>query len=303
MNINQIKYFVSVVEQQSFSLAAQSQCVTVQAVSKAIGDLERDFGEKLFLRSNHGAEPTELGMDFYMRARPVLEAFEGLEAFARGEARPAAEPMEFRIALASPDFMNNVGLCNAVSAFISQNTGFNAKIETVSPDIARQGLEKRMYCALMTIGKYEDDQVNCTPIGTLPTGVCLAQSHPLADRASVSLADLAAYPAGMSPICDTFNESILNLYSKRGLISNIHEVKTLSENDPSFMMEENGYFFSAIFPLPSQQTGPFSIVPINADEQIGVPICSITLKKGQLKQYHIIESFLIKAISGAARKA
>ena len=303
MNINQIKYFVSVFEQQSFSLAAQKQCVTVQAVSKAIGDLERDFGEKLFTRSNHGAQPTQLGMDFYKRAFPVIEAFEGLEAFARGEQTKPTSPLKFNIGLASPNFLNNEGLCKAFSVFISQNTGFDVQISTVSPARAQQELEQKEFCSLITIGKYEHPMVNCLAIGTLPTGICISRNHPLASKQIVTLADLADYPAGMSPICDTFNESILLMYKKRGLISNIRDVESLSENDPSFMTSENGYFFSAIFPLSTQQPSDFTIVPISPAEQIGVPICSITLKEGANQKYRLVEDFLMKAISGSLRKS
>ncbi len=303
MNINQIKYFVSVFEEQSFSLAAQKQCVTVQAVSKAIGDLERDFNDKLFSRSNHGAEPTQLGVEFYKRAYPVIEAFEGLEQFARGEEPQASAPKTFNIALAAPNFLNNEGICKAFSIFISQKTNFDVCITTVSPDVALQQLESHTYCSLITIGKYENSQVNCLPIGTLPTGICVANSHPLACKKSVTLEELQAYPAGMSPICDTFNESIFVTYKKRGLVKNIREVQSLSQEEPRFMSEENGYFFSAIFPISAQQPGDYTIIPIVAEEQIEIPICSITLKHGAVQQYRIIEDFLVKAISGASRKA
>lgn len=303
MNINQIKYFVSVFEQQSFSLAAQKQCVTVQAVSKAIGDLERDFDEKLFIRSNHGAEPTKLGIEFYKRAFPVIEAFEGLESFARGEEPVATAPKRFDIALAAPNFLNNEGICKAFSVFISQNTNFDVNIVMVSPTIAQQELEAHKFCSLITIGKYENPQVNCLAIGTLPTGVCIARTHPLAAKSSVTLAELAEYPAGMSPICDSFNESILKMYKKRGLVTNIREVQSLSEDEPSFMNRDNGYFFSAIFPLSSQQPSEYTIIPIARQDQIEVPICSVTLKQGGMQQYRIIENFLVKAIAGASKKA
>lgn len=44
MNINQVKYFVTVYEQGSISTAARGHNVSAQAVSKAISDLEREYG-------------------------------------------------------------------------------------------------------------------------------------------------------------------------------------------------------------------------------------------------------------------
>lgn len=84
MNINQLKYFVSVYESHSFSKAAQKRDVTVQAVSKSISDLEQEFPDSLFVRTNQGTVPTSLGKEFYRRAIPVLKAFGQLEAFAHG---------------------------------------------------------------------------------------------------------------------------------------------------------------------------------------------------------------------------
>lgn len=301
MNINQIKYFVSVFEQHSFSLAAQEQCVTVQAVSKAIGDLERDFDDKLFARSNHGADPTPLGMDFYLRARPVLDAFEGLEAFARGEEPPKTQPISFNVALVSPSFSNNEALRQAFSAFITKNTNFEVELSIVSPATAQHDLEAGEYDALITIGKYENPKTNCVVVGTLPTGIIVAKTHPLAHNKMVTIQEIGRYPAGMSPICDTFNESILQTYRKRGLLGEVRTVETLAEQDMTFMVDEQGFFFSALFPTPKQDTTDFTMIPVNPAEQIDIPICSVSLKEGSSPQFRFIEDFLIKTISSSLR--
>ena len=52
MNIKQIRYFVDVFESGSFSIAAKTCGVTVQAVSKAIHELETDSA------STSSSEPT-----------------------------------------------------------------------------------------------------------------------------------------------------------------------------------------------------------------------------------------------------
>ncbi|MEG0323540.1 MAG: LysR family transcriptional regulator [Raoultibacter sp.] len=57
MNINQIKYFVSSVENGSFSAAAAEQFITAQGISKAIADLEKELGEPLLIRKNRGVVP------------------------------------------------------------------------------------------------------------------------------------------------------------------------------------------------------------------------------------------------------
>ena len=88
MNINQVKYFVAAYEQGSISTAARTQNVAAQAVSKAIGDLEKEHGEKLFNRTNHGVNPTAFGRAFYQKARVAAKAYTELELlFYRRVAR------------------------------------------------------------------------------------------------------------------------------------------------------------------------------------------------------------------------
>ena len=80
MNINQVKYFVAAYEQGSISTAARTQNVTAKAVSKAIGDLEKECGEKLFNRTNHGMNPHGV------RARVLPEGPRGSEGVHRAGA-------------------------------------------------------------------------------------------------------------------------------------------------------------------------------------------------------------------------
>ena len=82
LNIKQVRYFVAVFQSGSLSAAAKEQYVTVQAVSKAIADLERELKNELFVRESRGVHPTLFGKAFYVKAEPVLRSFDELEAFA-----------------------------------------------------------------------------------------------------------------------------------------------------------------------------------------------------------------------------
>lgn len=62
VNIKQIKYFMSAAQHDSLSAAAKEQYVTVQAVSKAIADLERELGSQLFIRESRGVKLTTFGV-------------------------------------------------------------------------------------------------------------------------------------------------------------------------------------------------------------------------------------------------
>lgn len=61
MTLKQITYFQTVCAKQNISLAAEELFVARSVVSRAIGELEEEFGAPLFLRSKNGVVLTESG--------------------------------------------------------------------------------------------------------------------------------------------------------------------------------------------------------------------------------------------------
>ena len=63
MNIGQLEHVVEVIRFSSFALAAKARHASPQALSKAVSDLERELGVKLFERTGRSivATPPLLG--------------------------------------------------------------------------------------------------------------------------------------------------------------------------------------------------------------------------------------------------
>lgn len=74
MNLRQIRYFVAVYEEGSFSKAAQREHCTQPGLSAQIKDLEEGLGNRLFDRSVHGVTPTLAGQQFYRHAVSILKS-------------------------------------------------------------------------------------------------------------------------------------------------------------------------------------------------------------------------------------
>jgi len=72
MELAELKTFVTVVAEQSFSLAAIRLCRTQPAVSQAIRRLEEDLGERLFDRSTKYATLTQAGDAVFTASRSRL---------------------------------------------------------------------------------------------------------------------------------------------------------------------------------------------------------------------------------------
>lgn len=318
MNINQVKYFVSVYDNQSFSAAARQRGVTVQAISKALGELEDEIGIKLFDRSSRGAVPTPAGRAFYARATRAVEAFAALESFgaqvaasAAPGATPAGEPTatpvaatdRVRLALCVPNFKNNEILRTTLSQFVSHKTGVRTELGITSPETAQHDLDTGIYDALVTIGSYTAPNCTCTRIGSLPTGVVVSKKHPLAPRESVTLADLSPYPAGESDEFDTFNESIFAMYQNTGKVGKSRHVSSSREAITGLMNDELGYFFTAILPFGAGIAGSSRILPIAAPDHLDVPICLVHLTSADNAQYQSIEAFFTSIIAKTSKRA
>lgn len=300
MNINQIKYCVAVFENKSFSLAAKAEGVSVQAVSKAIGDLEKELGAKLFDRFNRGTLPTALGRSFYLKARPALAAFAELEAFSDPETQAAIQPKVLTLGLCSPEFDQFDTYFEQIATFLKKNANIEVRVSLANPRTAHRKLETGTYDALITLGRYLRDDVDCVTVGTLPTGVVVSAEHPLAKKKMVNLSDLQPYPAGESRTFDSFNESILNLYRSRGLITNTKTVDGYVESIHRFVTKENGYFFSVVLPMVAKSGSNRCLLAINPKEQVGVPVCIVSLKDRKSQAHHELESYLIQTVDALA---
>lgn len=94
MKIAKLGLFADVCDAGSLSAAAARNGMSVQNVSKAVSDLERELDSRLFVRTARGVVPTDAALAFLPYARTALKAFDLCESYAsalrEGEARAEA---------------------------------------------------------------------------------------------------------------------------------------------------------------------------------------------------------------------
>lgn len=73
-NLSHITTYVKVVELNNFSAAAKELKLTVAAVSKHVSQLENELGVKLMKRTTRRLMLTEIGHQYYLRCKDILEA-------------------------------------------------------------------------------------------------------------------------------------------------------------------------------------------------------------------------------------
>ena len=96
MNITELRYLVAIMKWGSVSAAAKQMYAAQPNVSKALKNLEEEYGIRMFERSSTGMIPTEQGRHFIEQAQRVLQEVDRLDADARSRQGQCAE---LRVAL------------------------------------------------------------------------------------------------------------------------------------------------------------------------------------------------------------
>ncbi|MXQ10759.1 LysR substrate-binding domain-containing protein [Microvirga makkahensis] len=92
MDIRQLRYFIAVVEQKSFTRAASLLNIAQPALSLHVRNMEAHLGTSLLLRSSKGVVPTETGEILLRNARIILDQLAIVEEEIRGQENdPAGE--------------------------------------------------------------------------------------------------------------------------------------------------------------------------------------------------------------------
>ncbi len=286
MNIKQIVYLSKTIERGSLSSAAKELYVTVQAVSKAIADLERELGQSLLVRGSRGVRPTPFGQAFYEKAQGVITGFMELESFAAAYGECGGVLSRLRLALNTPAFPGNELVRENTVAFMKSQLGIDVTCDLATGGAGYQGLVDGTFDALVTVGAFNHANIDCFPVGTVPAGVMMGSRHPLTAKDVVALDDLAPYPIARSSWFDRANDTIVENYRKRE--ARLNFVELALEGVVKFL-SEGGLIFTTGIPALGR-TSPLLTVRLMASEDaMAVPICIVCLKGHGAATYSVVE--------------
>ena len=303
MNIKQIKYFVSAVETGSLTAAAKSNFVTVQTISKAMGDLEAELNENLFVRKSHGMEPTLFGSAFYREARKTLAEFDKLEAFKQTDAREAASPQSetLRLGMVAPAFYRFGDACAKVETFARRFMGIDVTVIRTTAGKGLEGLHSKSLDAVMSLGPLPHKDVNCVVVGTVPLGVLMSINHPLKDVSEVGLDDLRRYPLLTSEGFSLINDDLVDVFRRKGI-----EMERGSKGmlgTMRFIVKDQGLIFAAGIPTLGSMLGGASLKLVAPQDVYPIPFCLTSLKGCMNPAYFAFEHFMSNGLTTIMRRA
>lgn len=187
MEITQLEFFIKVVEEGSFSKAAERVFRTQPAVSIAIKRLEDEVGAPLFDRSAKTPQLTEVGHVVYDYARRIITLRDG--------ARAAIEELRTlrrgRVRIGANESTSLYLLPQIVLAFREQHPNVKVEISRqVSHSLPRRILDRDVDFALMA-SEPTDEKLNAFPVLKDDLILIFHPRHRLARSKSVKVAELA----------------------------------------------------------------------------------------------------------------
>lgn len=84
MDLRQIRYFITVASEKTFSRAASKLHMTQPPLSTSVANLEKEMGVSLFERTSQGVKLTEAGEYLYQAGTRLLQEAEEMERRLRG---------------------------------------------------------------------------------------------------------------------------------------------------------------------------------------------------------------------------
>ncbi|MGW2590988.1 LysR family transcriptional regulator [Streptomyces sp. NPDC001515] len=199
MSLRQMEYFVAVVEESSFTRAAELLHVTQPALSHQIKALEREVGGALLERLPRGVRPTPMGRAFLPHAERAVRS--AAQAGRAARAAAGAEGGELHIAT-----VHAIAVGILPDVFARWRAAHPGVALVLHEYAATDALEERVErgTADLAVGPPPAGWPGpVVPIGAEDIVLVVPADDPLAGRASVRLAELADRPwvrCAMEPV-------------------------------------------------------------------------------------------------------
>ncbi|HWS49647.1 MAG TPA: LysR family transcriptional regulator [Microbacterium sp.] len=201
MDLQQLRYVVEVAALSSFTRAAERCFVTQSALSHQIAALERELGQRLFVRSSRSVRLTEAGEAFVVPARAALLA----AAQAKEDAAAVVGDVVGTLRFGVIPTVTAVDVPALLVAYRSAHPSARVELKVGNSDALMADI-RRGDLDVALLGLREDVRPAAIASRLLASErlvVVVPPAHALADAASVGIRDLsgmtfADFPAGTS---------------------------------------------------------------------------------------------------------
>jgi len=189
MNLNQLRYFVSVAENGSFTKAAMNHYISQTAITQQIHVLEETIGAKLLDRNSRPVALTPAGKVFLKEAREIL----GRMDTALTRTREASTGLEGELRLGYTKGYEHSDLPKYLRSFHQEYPNVLISCYRCDTDMLATGLINGAYDVIFTwdsTNLRQEETLELQVAEHVPLRVALYANHPLARRSKLTRKDL-----------------------------------------------------------------------------------------------------------------
>lgn len=265
MTLQQLHYAIVISETGSMNKAAERLYISQPSLTNAVKELENEIGITVFKRSGKGVSLTADGMEFLTYARQVYQQYETLsEKYSGGKIK-----RKFGVSAQHYSF--------AVQAFVETVREYDtcdyefAVRETNTADVVNDVASLKSEIGILYLSNFnrqfimkmlQTNQLEFHHLTDCNVYAYLWKEHPLAERGSVSLAELESYP------CLTFEQGDKSsFYFAEEIFSTSEYARVIKATDRSTMLNLmkglNGYTFCSGIICNDLNGSDYTAVPIS----------------------------------------
>ncbi|KXH84157.1 LysR family transcriptional regulator [Sporosarcina sp. HYO08] len=217
MEIKKIHYFVTIVDLMSFSKAAKKLHVSQPSLSKAIQDLEKEFGFPLIERNTRNSRLTEAGEVFYKRAIHLLNEVD----VAKKEMDEVKLVGKGEIQLGMIESIKH-WLPKVIVDYEEKFPAVKIRLtEVLSGEAVRHSLRSYETHAIITNQPIQEDDIETIPLYDEKLVVVFHHTHPLVNYEEVTLKQIADEPFMISAEGFQTRKDILHAFALEDAMPNI----------------------------------------------------------------------------------
>lgn len=279
MEIRVLKYFLTVAEIGNITKAANSMHLTQPTLSRQLQDLERELGQKLFVRGSKSVTLTPEGMVLRRRAQEIMELVEKTE----NEFFSIKDDVSGDIFIGAGETKTIKLIADVMKTLQKKCQKIKFHIVSGDSEDLSEKLDKGILDFCIFIEPFVPDKYNYINLSEKDTwGILLRQDDPLAKKESIKVEDIINLPILISrqaikksfennPILDWFGDNFDKMHIA-GTYNLLYNAAIMTEN-------EIGYALGLDRLIADTLNSPLTFRPLNPKLQVCV---SIAWKKNQV---------------------
>lgn len=201
MEIQELKFFLEVVKDKKFTIAASELSMSQSSLSKHIKSLEDELGVQLLDRNIRGVSLTEVGREFFEFASSVVNSYNEMQV----KINEYKEKNQKTLIIGTIPVMSQYNIASLVANFIKQHENIDINIiEDRSPEILDLLHSSKIDMAFIRTISLPEKGYKIRPLIEDDLVMIVPKNHPFAKESSIDLSKAS-------------NEKFIFLDSGRGI--------------------------------------------------------------------------------------